>query len=281
MAGLTSVTIQWYPGHMAKARKALAAAIPQQDVVVEVRDARAVAASANPVLADLRGDKPCLIVLAKSDLADPDVTGAWLRALESSSQGRTVAMAATTERAKETRRRFIELCKLLARGSRRPRIRVIVVGVPNVGKSTLINVLAGRRVAKVGDEPAVTKAMQQVVLDEDIVLSDNPGILWPKLEDQASAQRLAFAGSLPDTALDFESVARFGAALLLERYPANLIARYGLADLPARPEALLAEVGRRRGCLRAGGVIDMHKAADHLIHDFRSGALGRISLEVP
>jgi len=150
--------------------------------------------------------------------------------------------------------------------------------MPTAEKAKL---LAGRKVAKVGDEPAVTKAVQQVVLDSDVVLSDNPGILWPKLEDEAAASRLALAGALPDTAIDFVSVGHFGAELLLARYPALLRARYSLGELPADPDALLRDIGRRRGCIKAGGVIDVHKAADILIHDFRSGALGRITLEEP
>ncbi len=293
------MTIQWYPGHMAKAKKALVLAIPQQDVVVEVRDARAPSASANPVVTELRGDKPCLVVLAKGDLADPDVTQAWLRHLEAApGRGRVLAMASTTDRAADTKRRVLELCRRLAASAlasastppaaplpgqppRVKRVRVIVVGVPNVGKSTLINVLAGRRVAKVGDEPAVTKATQLVALDGDVLLSDNPGILWPKLEDQDAAYRLALAGSLPDTALDFESVGHFGAAFFLAKYPDRLLARYRLTELPASPAALLEQIGRRRGCIKAGGVVDLHKAADHLIHDFRSGALGRVTLEAP
>ena len=284
------MSIQWYPGHMAKARKALAEAIPGEDVIIEVLDARAPRASQNPVLAELRGAKPCVRVLAKSDLADPEVTRAWLVALTTppseSNVGRVVAMAATTTRPGETRARVLALCKELSprtvAGKTRARAtRVIVVGVPNVGKSTLINTLAGRRVAKVGDEPAVTKAKQQGILDEDVVLSDNPGILWPKLEDDAAAYRLALAGALPDTALDYESVAHFGAAFLLERYPESLRARYGLTSIPDGAEEVLLAIGRRRGCIRAGGVIDLHKAADILIHDFRGGLLGKVTLEAP
>jgi len=285
------MSIQWYPGHMAKARKALAEAMPGEDLIIEVLDARAPRASQNPVLAELRGAKPCVRVLAKSDLADPEVTRAWLVALttpegEPNGRGRVVAMAGATTRPGETRARVLALCKELAprtvAGKTRARAtRVIVVGVPNVGKSTLINTLAGRRVAKVGDEPAVTKATQQVILDEDVVLSDNPGILWPKLEDEAAAYRLALAGALPDTALDFESVAHFGAALLLERYPESLRARYGLTSLPGGAAEVLLAIGRRRGCIRAGGVIDVHKAADILIHDFRGGLLGKVTLETP
>ena len=192
-------------------------------------------------------------------------------------------MASTTLHGDEAKRRVLQLCRELAprtNGTVRA-ARIIIVGVPNVGKSTLINTLAGRRVAKVGDEPAVTKATQQVVLSEDIVLSDNPGILWPKLDDEAVAYRLALLGSLPDTAIDFESVAHFGAAIFLRRYPERLVARYNLAALPDGPTALLTEIGKRRGCIRAGGVIDVHKAADILIHDFRAASLGRISLEEP
>jgi ribosome biogenesis GTPase A len=150
-----------------------------------------------------------------------------------------------------------------------------------VGKSTLINTLMDRKVAKVGDEPAVTKARQQVILKSGMLLSDHPGILWPKIEEDAATLRLALGGALPDRALEYESVALFAAEFLQEHHPQRLLERYKLTAMPVGPAALLAEIGRRRGGLRSGGVVDLHKAADVLIHDFRSGALGRVSLEEP
>jgi len=284
------MAIQWYPGHMAKARAAMAESMPREDVIIEVLDARLPGSSSNRVLTELRGDKPCIRVLAKSDLADPAITRAWLRYLESTpGRGKVVALASSTARGSEqgaSRTRILEACERLAArpnagigGARRT--RVIVVGIPNVGKSTLINTLTGRRVAKVGDEPAVTRTAQQVVLERGIVLSDNPGILWPERGDDGATHRLALAGTLPDTSIDFESVAFAAAELLLERAPALLAARYKLpAGLPT-PTAVLEEIGRRRGCLSKGGKVDVHKAADILIHDFRAGLLGRITLEDP
>jgi ribosome biogenesis GTPase A len=280
---------QWYPGHMARARRAIAESMAIHDVVIEVLDARMPASSENPVIAELRRHKPCVKVLCKSDLADPEVTAAWLRHLENAASqgprpggvapGAVAAIALRTDRPAETRSRLPELCKRLARPTRqRTTVRAMVVGIPNVGKSTLVNTLMDRKVAKVGDEPAVTKAKQQVVLKSGMVLSDHPGILWPKIEDDAATLRLALGGAFPDRALEYESVA---AAFLIERYPRLLIARYKLAEMPAGADALLVEIGRRRGGLRSGGSVDLHKAADVLIHDFRSGALGRISLEEP
>jgi ribosome biogenesis GTPase A len=274
------MSIQWYPGHMTKARQAMASVMPSQDVIIEVLDARMPGSSENPVVLELRKQKPCIKVLSKSDLADPEVTASWLRYLA----GEKVAVIATRmDRQVEARTRIAQLCTKLALHPSGPgkTVRAMVVGIPNVGKSTLINTLMERKVAKVGDEPAVTKSQQKVTLKNGMTVSDNPGILWPKIEDSAASLRLAFGGAIPDTAMDYESVALFGAAFLLERYPELLRARYKLTDLPASASALLAEIGKRRGGLRAGGVVDVHKAADVLVHDFRSGALGRISLEAP
>lgn len=274
-------SIQWFPGHMTKARAIIAETMPSVDVVIEVLDGRMPRASRNPLVAELRGTKPCLEVLSKSDLADPAITEKWLRHFERDPS--VTAIAITTERTGEIKARIPELCWRLARRTPADKkvLRAMIVGVPNVGKSTLINTLMGRKVAKVGDEPAVTKAKQQVVLPNGIVLTDHPGLMWPKIEDANAGLRLALGGAIPDTAIDYESVALFGARYFLERYPQLLSARYRLDPLPTSATEVLEAIGRRRGALRAGGVIDMHKASDALVHDFRSGALGRISLEEP
>ena len=231
--------LQWYPGHMTKARRELSALLPSQDVLIEVLDARLPDSSSNPLLRELRGKKPCVKVLHA-------------------------------------------LCKdmALTRGPDKA-VRALVVGVPNVGKSTLINVLMERSVAAVGDKPAITKAQQHVVMKSGMKLTDSPGIMWPKIEYEACALRLAFAGSIPDTAVDYLSVGMFGAGLLLADYRDLLIARFKLSPVPASPEALLEAIGRRRGGLRPGGVVDLHKAAEVFVHEFRSGAIGRITLDAP
>jgi ribosome biogenesis GTPase A len=274
------MAVQWFPGHMTKALRELSALIPSQDVIIEVIDARLPASSSNPVLSELRGQKPCIKVLSKSDLADPALTSAWLRYFRN--QTNVSALVSSADEHHITRQRIAELSRdtALTRGPKKE-VRALIAGVPNVGKSTLINILMQRSVAAVSDKPAVTKEQQTVVLKDGTLLTDSPGVTWPKMEDELGALRLAFAGSIPDTAIDYLTVALSGAQLLLERYAALLVTRYKLKQTPESPIALLTEIGKRRGGLRPGGVVDLHKAAEILVHEFRAGTLGRITLEAP
>jgi ribosome biogenesis GTPase A len=252
-------------------------------VVLEVLDARMPMASTNPALAAVRANKPCLKILSKSDLADPAVTKAWIRFFAAdAADGRVRAIALTSAKPGEARVRIAELCRELAphRTGRLKPVRAMIVGIPNVGKSTLLNTLMQRKVAKVGDEPAVTTTEQIVTLKDGMTISDNPGVLWPRM-DEGATLRLALGGAVPDRVMDYESVALFGARFFLERYPKLVCARLNLEAVHSDPYEFLDAVGRRYGCLKSGGVVDRHKAADVLVHAFRAGKLGRISLEAP
>ncbi|MCE9787140.1 ribosome biogenesis GTPase YlqF [Shewanella chilikensis] len=274
------MAIQWYPGHMHKARKEIEEVMPQIDLVIEVLDARIPYSSENPMVAKLRQDKPCIKLLNKSDLADPEITNRWIEYLE---QEQGVRAQAITTLQPAMVRKIPELCRKLvpvSEGALKD-IRTMIMGIPNVGKSTIINTLAGRVIAKTGNEPAVTKAQQRINLKNGIVLSDTPGILWPKVDNEASSYRLAVTGAIKDTAMEYEDVALFAAAYFLHAYPEAMMERYKLTSLPATDIELLEEIGRRRGALRSGGHIDLHKASELLLHEFRSGKIGLLSLETP
>lgn len=274
------MAIQWYPGHMHKARKEIEEVMPQIDLVIEVLDARIPYSSENPMVAKLRQDKPCIKLLNKSDLADPEITNRWIEYLE---QEQGVRAQAITTLQPAMVRKIPELCRKLvpvSEGALKD-IRTMIMGIPNVGKSTIINTLAGRVIAKTGNEPAVTKAQQRINLKNGIVLSDTPGILWPKVDNEASGYRLAVTGAIKDTAMEYEDVALFAAAYFLHAYPEAMMERYKLSSLPATDIELLEEIGRRRGALRSGGHIDLHKASELLLHEFRSGKIGQLSLETP
>jgi ribosome biogenesis GTPase A len=273
--------VQWFPGHMTKARNVIAETAPMQDVIIEVLDARMPHASENPLLDELCGDKPRVLALTKSDLADPTATSAWLAFYRA--QPKRLPLAITTTKLNEARARVVEACKKLATKPSGPggQVRAMIVGIPNVGKSTLVNTLMGRTVAKVGNEPAVTKAKQLVTLPSGIQLTDHPGLMWPKIENEEQGFILGMGGAIADNALDYENLGIFAAATLRERYPNALKTRYKLAELAADARALLTDIGKKRGCLEKGGVVNLNAAGDVLVHDFRNGALGPITLELP
>lgn len=272
--------IEWFPGHMNKARRQIAETIQGFDVIIEVLDARLPVSSANPLLEELRRGKPCIKVLNKNDLADPAVTKAWVRHFEKQSNVRALPL--------EARKRLEvghlpQLCRRLAphRGMPGKPLRAMVIGIPNVGKSTLINTLAGKAMARVGDRPAITTCPQQIDLRNGILLSDTPGLLWPDMSNQDGAYRLATSGAIGEGAMDYVQVALFAAAFMLRRYPELLAGRYKLAALPAEPSVLIETIGRKRGCLVSGGEVDLHRAAELFLRELRAGKLGRVSLEEP
>ncbi len=270
--------INWFPGHMHKARKEIAQLMEEVDVVIEVLDARLPRSSENPLVAKLRRNKPVIKILNKADLADESVTQSWLNEFNTDELITAVAMTTTDKNAVK---RIPQLCKeaVPSRATKDRPVRAMIMGIPNVGKSTLINALLGRKIAKVGNEPAVTKAHKRFSEFQGMALSDTPGILWPKIEDQDSGYRLAASGAIKDTAINYDLVAVYAADFVLKDYPDRLIERYKLKALPETGEGLLDALGRKRGCLRPGGVVDIHKAAEILMNEMRSGKLGRISFE--
>lgn len=272
--------IQWYPGHMHKASKEIREALPNIDLLIEVLDARIPYSSQNPMLAALRGDKPTIRALSKTDLADPDLTRQWQHYLEQEQAVKTLALSTLQP---DKTRQIIDLCgKMLPEKTEANRVvRTMIMGIPNVGKSTIINILAGRTIAKTGNEPAVTKQQQRINLKNNIVLSDTPGVLWPNVENRNSGFRLAATGAIKDTVFQHEDIALFAAEYLLKAYPLLLQKRYQLDPLPGEALPLLEAIGKKRGCLKAGRQIDMDKVAKLFLTELRSGAIGQISLESP
>ncbi len=270
--------INWFPGHMHKARKEIAEVMDEVDVVIEVLDARLPYSSENPLVERLRKGKPVIKVLNKADLADPARTAQWLDYFNA--QEGISAFALDTSQKKQVQK-IPQWCKdaVPARSRAGRPVRAMIMGIPNVGKSTLINALLGRKIAKVGNEPAVTRSQKRYSVHNGMALSDTPGILWPKIDDIDSGYRLAASGAIKDTAIEHQLVAAFAANFMLGDYPQRLLERYKLSDLPAGAEALLDQIGRKRGCLRPGGVVDLHKAAEILLTELRSGKLGPLTFE--
>ncbi|MBC5732699.1 ribosome biogenesis GTPase YlqF [Flavonifractor sp. DFI.6.63] len=281
------MNIQWYPGHMTKTRRQIQADLKLVDLVAEVIDARIPVSSRNPDLDELVGEKPRLIVLNRADQADPAGTRAWCAwfrergwaVLETNARdGKGVNQFSIT--IKNAMKEKLEQWK--AKGMVGRPIRVMVVGVPNVGKSTFINQVAKRKSAKAGNRPGVTRGRQWVSVDAGLDLLDTPGILWPKFEDEATGLHLAFTGAVKDEVMDAETLACRLLELLAARYPNALEQRYQIpADLSGQGWELLEACGRKRGFLISGGEVDTERMAKVLLDEYRSGTLGNITLELP
>jgi len=274
------MAINWFPGHMHKARKEIKKVMPQMDLIIEVVDARIPFSSENPLVPALRGDTPLIKVLNKRDLADPEITEQWLAWLEKERGVRAITL---THNQRNEALAILKLAEEMTPDHDRQKsaLRVMILGIPNVGKSTLINTLAGRPAAKTGNEPAVTRAQQAIKLPNNILLYDTPGFLWPKLSPEACGYRLAVTGAIRSAVLDFEDVAMFEAEYLLEAYPELVKARYGFEELSKDALALMDGIAEKRRFFGRGGIPDLHKVSEVLLNEFRAGTLGRISLETP
>ncbi|MEG1072502.1 MAG: ribosome biogenesis GTPase YlqF [Oscillospiraceae bacterium] len=281
------MNIQWYPGHMTKTRRQIEADLKNVDMVAELIDARIPIASRNPDIDAIVGDKPRLVVLNRADQADPAANKAWTAYL----RNRGITVLETDSKEGTGIPQFSATIKTIlkdkiaiwrAKGQVGRIVRVMVVGVPNVGKSTFINKVAKKKSAKAGDRPGVTRGKQWVAVDAGLDLMDTPGILWPRFEDEKIGLHLAFTGAVKDEIMDIEALACKLLSLLAERYPKALSERYKM-DLPEGAEGwqLLELAARKRGFLISGGEVDTERMANILLDEFRGGKLGRITLELP
>ena len=289
------MNIQWYPGHMTKTRRMIAEQIKHVDAVCEILDARIPVSSRNPDVEELTAGKPRLVVLNRSDQADPEATRAWVAHFRARGfavlETNAKAGAGTKQFAAAVRQLLADKLRAYAEKGMAGRVvRVMILGIPNVGKSTFINQVAGRKTAKTEDRPGVTRAKQWVPIDRGLELLDTPGILWPKFEDQSVGLNLAYTGAVKDDILDVETLGCHLMAYLGANYPEALKTGYKLPALPARETEedgvaygyrLLEAAGKKRGFLISGGEVDTERMAKILLDEFRSGKLGRFTLELP
>ncbi|MFC4768675.1 ribosome biogenesis GTPase YlqF [Effusibacillus consociatus] len=282
------MTIQWFPGHMAKARREVTEKLKLVDIVYELVDARIPISSRNPMMNEITQQKPRLVLLNKADLADPSITKEWISFFDE--QGTPAIPIVATEgegfrKIESEAKRLVapKLEAMIKKGIRPRAIRAMILGIPNVGKSSLINRMAKRNIAKTGDKPGVTKAQQWIKVGKDFELLDTPGILWPKFEDPEVGIRLALTGAIKDEVLeaDKQDLTYFLVKWLREIYPGVLEERYKLEELPDEPWDTVLAIGKKRGLVRSGGVIDEEGTCILILREFRAGMLGKISLERP
>jgi ribosome biogenesis GTPase A len=276
------MSVKWFPGHMATARKKAGETMAKIDVVIEVLDARLPGASSNPTIDQMRRhrQRACLKVLNKADLADPDATAAWLRGFTGDRAVKAVALSCK-KAADVARIPALAASLVPQRGDPLKPVRMMVMGVPNVGKSTLVNALLKRKVAKTGDEPAITRHQSRFRLGPGMELIDTPGLMWPTIQHPDDGLMLAASHAIGENAFINEEVSTFLAEVLLERYPALVAARYGCVPDALDGPGLIEAIARKRGYLLKGNRVDYEKAGNALVHDYRSGTLGRITLETP
>lgn len=280
----TEQNIQWFPGHMAKAKRKIKEILPLIDAVAEITDARVPLSSRNPELAEIIGSKPHIVLLNKCDMADPAVTADWIRYYSQNGitavavdckSGRGLSLFKDT--VKTVLKEKLEYCK--AKGMPGKRLRVMVVGIPNVGKSSFINRIAGNSRAKVENRPGVTRGNQWFTIDKELELLDTPGVLWPKFEDKTVGEHLAFTGAVKDRVIDVELLAMRLLEILASEYPDLLAKRYGTLDLSADSHDILSQIGKKRGMVIRGGETDTERAANMLLEEYRSCKIGAITLE--
>lgn len=276
--------IQWFPGHMAKTKRLIIEHLKAVDVAAELLDARIPLSSANPMVEELLSGKPRIVILNKADLADPGMTKAW----ESYYKRKGVAAVSMSCGNGKDKKKFLRLIKEAAgpmlekwkrRGLKTRSARIMILGIPNVGKSTLINFISGTAAARTANTPGHTRGKQWVRLSQGLDLLDTPGVLWPKFEDQVSALRLAATGAIAGDVFDADTVVPELMRVLARTAPDALREKYGIEDVAADPQILLAQAGKRRGCILPGGAIDYARAQTMILNDFRSGKLGRITLD--
>ncbi|KYD05092.1 ribosome biogenesis GTPase YlqF [Bacillus atrophaeus] len=280
------MTIQWFPGHMAKARREVTEKLKLIDIVYELVDARIPMSSRNPMIEEILKNKPRIMLLNKADKADAAVTKQWKEHFEKqgipslsinsvNGQGLNQIVPSSKELLQE------KIDKRKAKGVKPRAIRALIIGIPNVGKSTLINRLAKKNIAKTGDRPGITTSQQWVKVGKELELLDTPGILWPKFEDELVGLRLAITGAIKDSIINLQDVAVFGLRFLEEHYPDRLKERYGLEEIPEDIADLFDAIGEKRGCLMSGGLINYDKTTEVIIRDIRTEKFGRLSFEQP